>query len=91
MLRRCVPLHNDHLYLTDSGTESDDLLNVQRSNRGIYMGKQRCKINRNNMIDGEGKGKAKAKAKAKAFKAKSGIKISNPFSLGIYLGMITTP
>uniref|UniRef100_A0A2C9USF0 Uncharacterized protein n=2 Tax=Manihot esculenta TaxID=3983 RepID=A0A2C9USF0_MANES len=35
------------------------------------MGKQRCKINRNNMIDGEGKGKAKAKAKAKAFKAKS--------------------
>lgn len=43
------------------------------------------------VIDGEGKGKAKAKAKAKAFKAKSGIKISNPFSLGIYLGMITTP
>ncbi|KAJ9176080.1 hypothetical protein P3X46_011430 [Hevea brasiliensis] len=53
MLRRCVPLQNNHLYLTDSETESDDLcgyFNVQsrkRNSRGIYIGEERCKNKRN--------------------------------------------
>ncbi|EEF47354.1 protein RDM1 [Ricinus communis] len=57
-----MALRSDHLYLTDSETESDDLseyFNFQdqkRVNRGFYVGKGKYKIERNkkeNVADGK--------------------------------------
>ncbi|KAJ4824757.1 hypothetical protein Tsubulata_024388 [Turnera subulata] len=51
MLRPTMPLQSDHLYVSDSDTESDDLndclTNVNKYQRGIYLGKKNHPVKTN--------------------------------------------
>lgn len=84
MLKRYAPLRNDHLYLSDSETESDDLSEyfsvqgAEKNNRGIYIGKENNKKKRNkkkNIVDGENS------RDKKASKEESGINCQISFDI----------